>query len=159
MGWAFVSDEPNRCSAEQFLTNLRIPDATHPIEGSMMTAMHYAAYANNPEAVIGLIKLRADPDPLDEVGHNPLHLAALTDSPLAAAALLDAGAKIENDVVGASGFSAGPPLQAAGMFGSLNMISLLLARKADVEGRSLKHPSPLPRGKTPLHNAALFGHQ
>lgn len=74
----------------------------------------------------------------------PIHGAALSNHPEALAVLLDHGADIESKC--SKGM---PPLSAASVFGRLECVELLVARKADVHSTDMM-------GGTALHVAAIF---
>jgi ankyrin repeat protein len=92
------------------------------------TALHFAAFFGQPEAVSQLLAAGADPHAVSPTfgGVTPLHSAAAAGNDAAARALLDAGADPNARQEG--GFT---PLHSAASLGSEELVDELLARGAD----------------------------
>ena len=112
--------------------------------GDGMTALHWAAYRDDIPLAELLLSWEAAVEPTTRVGEiTPLFLAAKNGSAAMLELLLDAGANPNR--LSDTGASA---LMAASMAGSLDAVSLLVERGADVNGREFHY------GQTPLMFAA-----
>jgi len=122
------------------------------------TALHSAAFADNPELARILIEAGADPSIRDEAYEStPLGWALHLDRPNAAAFFVEAcwdrcdlddlimagastetvGKRLDADPEQLAGWTGtGTPLRAAAVSGRVNVVRLLLERGADPDGRS-----------------------
>jgi uncharacterized protein len=93
------------------------------------TALHFAAFFNQPEAVVLLLERGADPHAVSPTFGNvtPLHSAATAGNNAAARALLEAGA--DANARQAGGFT---PTHAAAANGNAEMVDDLVAAGAEV---------------------------
>jgi uncharacterized protein len=102
------------------------------------TALHWAAHWDDADIADLLIRARANPNAMNELGVSPLALACTNASAPMVRRLLDAGA--DPNARGARV----PPLMICVQTGSVEAVRALIARRADVNVRE-----PL-RGQTPL---------
>ena len=110
------------------------------------TPLHYAALANDADAVSKLLTEGADPNVADRLGFTPLHFAAQEGAIAAAQILLAAGAQVD-----ATNSYGNTPLSTA-VFNSRGrgeLIRLLRRRGADPQ-----HPNNT--GQTPAGTARLI---
>ena len=94
------------------------------------TAVHWAAYQDDPEMVRLLVGAGADPDVANELGVTPLVLACANGNPIIVRLLLDAGA--EADVAVGTGETA---LMGCARTGNQDAVAALVAANADVNAR------------------------
>ncbi len=105
--------------------------AVNQAQGDGMTALHWAAYYENPAMVKTLLDAGADPALKTRNGFlAPLHLAAQTGNASVIRALLEGKASVdERSETGST------PLMIAAASGSLEAVQLLLERGADVNAK------------------------
>ncbi len=119
-------------------------DAAQP-DGA--TALHWAAYRNDPEIAALLLEAGAGVDAANELGATPVWLAADNGSAAMVELLLDAGA--DPDLALLSGET---PAMTASRTGNADAVRQLVARGADVNVRERS------RGQTALMWAVAQGH-
>ena len=119
-------------------------DAAQP-DGA--TALHWAAYRNDPEIATLLLDAGAGVDAANELGATPVWLAADNGSAAMVELLLDAGA--DPDLALLSGET---PVMTASRTGNADAVRLLAIRGADVNARERS------RGQTALMWAVAQGH-
>ena len=119
-------------------------DAAQP-DGA--TALHWAAYRNDPEIAALLIDAGAGVDAANELGATPVWLAADNGSAAMVELLVDAGA--DPDLALLSGET---PAMTASRTGNADAVRQLVARGADVNVRERS------RGQTALMWAVAQGH-
>ncbi|MFH2043845.1 MAG: ankyrin repeat domain-containing protein [Pseudomonadota bacterium] len=98
-------------------------------------ALHNAAYSNNMEKVITLIRSGTPVDVADESGLTPLGMALLKDNIDMIKLLLDNGASVD----GVRGWRMSPLMSATNR-NNFELVKYLLERKADPNLRSEPHP-------------------
>ncbi|PYS53077.1 MAG: hypothetical protein DMG13_13975 [Acidobacteria bacterium] len=111
------------------------------------TALHWAAYMDDPATVDLLIRAGANVKAANRHGVTPLSLAALNGSAAVLEMLLNAGADPNAALI--EGETA---LMTAARTGKVDAVNMLLAHKADVNARETT------RGQTALMWAAAEGH-
>ena len=119
-------------------------DAAQP-DGA--TALHWAAYRNDPEVAALLLDAGADVDAANELGATPVWLAADNGSAAMVERLLDAGA--DPDIALRNGET---PVMTASRTGNADAVRLLAARGAGVNAKERS------RGQTALMWAVAQGH-
>ena len=119
--------------------NLRLGDGT--------TALHWAAYLNDPDVAELLIGARADVNAANDLGATPLWLACRNRNAALVLRLLEAGAN-PNPVL-ATGET---PLMQASLTGDIGSVRALVTRGADVNASEASH------GQTALMWATSAGH-
>ena len=129
----------------QALVKQRVdPDAAQ-IDG--MTALHWAAYHDDPQIVALLVRAGANVKVANRYGVTPLSLACTNGNGAIVDLLLKAGADPNAALPGGE-----TPLMTAARSGSLAAVKALLARGAAADGRDER------RGQTALMWAAAEGH-
>ena len=125
----------------------RSPGGINQTDKTGMTALHFAAYAAQHEAVRLLLQKGADPNLADYQGATPLHFAAEVGDLESIRLLLNGGAAVDAcDKGGAS------PLAVAAEYNRLPAMTLLMD-----SGASLGLCSGGPPRLSPLHLAAKNG--
>jgi len=112
-----------------------------------MTALHWAAYHDNVDAVKTLLRAGADVRAANRYGVTPLSLACTNGDAAIADALLDAGADANGVLPGGE-----TPLMTAARTGAAGVVKTLLARGARLDAKDDR------RGQTALMWAAAEGH-
>lgn len=110
-----------------------------------LTALHYAAQADNAPSVALLAKAGAKVDAASENGLTPVHAAAIVNAPAALRALHAAGADLQRDT------PAGTALHAAASQGHAEIIRVLLelAPRWTKALTNATPPSTMPRARVP----------
>ena len=96
-------------------------------QGDGATALHWAVYLNDTEAVSLLLRVGADVDAINDLGVAPLPLACINRSAEVVELLLEAGADPNAAPEGRE-----TPLMTAAWTGSVEVVTQLLASGADV---------------------------
>jgi len=112
-----------------------------------MTALHWAAYHDNPEIVDLLVRARANVNAANRYGVTPLSLACTNGNGAMVERLLTAGADPNTPLPGGE-----TPLMTAARTGKLAAVNALLSHGAKVDGKDDR------RGQTALMWAAAEGH-
>lgn len=112
-----------------------------------MTALHWAAYHDEPEIVTLLVGAGANPQAASRYGVTPLSLACTNGDAVVVERLLAAGADPNASLPGGE-----TPLMTAARTGMLAAVKALLARGARVDSKDDR------RGQTALMWAAAEGH-
>jgi len=117
----------------------RSPDYVRSVSRNGWTPLHYAAFANNLEAVVALLHAGAaiDARAKNKFDNTPLQVSLLTSSREAAAVLLVSGADV--NARQAEGVTA---LHEAAAAGEVEIIRMLLALGADPSVASAKFGTP-----------------
>jgi ankyrin repeat protein len=115
--------------------------------GDGTTALHWAAYLDEPALAEQLLAAGADVNQGNDLGVTPLWLACRNRSPILVAALLARGANAN-----ASLSMGETPLMQAALVGDVESVRQLLSHRADVDARERSH------GQTALMWAASAGH-
>ena len=110
------------------------------------TALHHAAFADEPEAIVALLKAEASVEARDSSETTALLVAAEHGSACAAEALLDGGANV--NFRGGPGDAEWSALDLAAVRGHLDTMAKVVRHGADVNARNS-------RGYTALHHAAF----
>jgi len=110
------------------------------------TALHWAVYHDDAEAVRLLVRARADANAVNRYGVPPLALASTNGNAVIVALLLEAGADVNATMKGAE-----TALMLAGRSGNAEAVKALLTHGARIEARER-------RGQTALMWAAAEGH-
>lgn len=116
------------------------------VQGDGMTALHWAAYRNDPEMAKALVQAGANVMAVTRLqGLTPLFLAAKGGYAAVLEVLIGAGADVN-----ASNSTGSTPLMLAAASGNTDAVNLLLDRGANVNGKESTW------GETPLMFAAAF---
>ena len=110
------------------------------------TALHWAVYHDDAEAVRLLVRARADANAVNRYGVPPLALASTNGNAVIVALLLEAGADVNATMKGAE-----TALMLAARSGNAEAVKALLTHGARIEARER-------RGQTALMWAAAEGH-
>lgn len=136
--------ETKNAVALQVLLERRADVNAPQVDG--MTALHWAAYHDDPETAKQLLAAGADAKAANRYGVTPLSLACTNGSARIVELLLDAGADANTALAGGE-----TVLMTASRTGRLGPVKALLARGADVDAREHKR-------QTALMWAAAEGH-
>jgi len=132
---------PRVTSVQALLDKYSIPGVASKVE-SNMTALHYAAYENEPNLVELLVTARAELEAEDSLpigeekgvyGCTPLFCASLTQSTRAVVALLKCDADPNHASLSGEGITS---LHIAAIQGFVDVVKLLIAFRADVNRRA-----------------------
>ena len=115
-------------------------------ESDGMTALHFAVFKDNGEAVHLLLKANADPRVQNAYGITPLWLACQNGNAELVRALLEAGADANDQQIGGQ-----TVLMTAARSGSLESVKALVEKGADINAREN-------RGQTAMMWASAEGH-
>ena len=141
-----VADAAERADWEQLSSLLsNNGDATEP-QNDGMTALHWAVWHDNPEAVALLTKYGADANAQNKYGVTPLSIACTNGNSAIITQLVDAGADVNAAQPGGES-----PLMTAARTGRLEAVNILLNHSADVNARERS-------GQTAVMWASAEGH-